>query len=142
MTTHVDGDDYTWQAGPVQARAVLKPSAAAFAELRAQFGAEFDRAFPAGWEGLAARDQAAASGAVGRYSLLDEMTELEPVRLGGTQPAMRPDLRTADQVERDDTAQLALRCDNLVDALAAMGGRVAALERTVAALVKVLEVRL
>ena len=97
---HVDGDDYTWQAGPVQAGAVFIPdaqpgTAAAWAER---------------WQ-----------------------------RQAGT---VAPDLRTADQVERDDTAQLALRCDNLVDALAAMGGRVAALERTVAALVKVLEVRL
>lgn len=31
-----------------------------------------------------------------------------------------PDLRTADQVERDDIAQLNLRCDNLVDVAAAL----------------------
>lgn len=95
---HVDGDDYTWQAGPVQAGAVFIPDA--------------------------------------QPGTADAWAERWQQRRGG------PDLRTADQVERDDTAQLALRCDNLVDALAAMGGRVAALERTVAALVKVLEVRL
>jgi hypothetical protein len=95
---HIDGDDYTWQAGPVQAGAVFIPDA--------------------------------------QPGTADAWAERWQQRRGG------PDLRTADQVERDDTAQLALRCDNLVDALAAMGGRVAALERTVAALVKVLEVRL
>lgn len=132
---HVDGDDYTWEAAS-PAGAVLKPGcAAAFAVLRAQFGAEFDRAFPAGWEGLAARDQAQASGVTSRYSLLDELTEMEPAQAG-------PDLRTADQVEREDVAQLHLRCDNLVDALAAQAGRLATLEQTVATLVKVLEVRL
>ena len=96
--THVDGDDYTWAAGPVQAGPVFIPDA--------------------------------------QPGTADAWAERWQQRRGG------PDLRTADQVERDDTAQLALRCDNLVDALAAMGGRVAALERTVAALVKVLEVRL
>lgn len=39
------------------------------------------------------------------------------------------DLRTPDQREREDVAALHLRVDNLVDALEAMGRRVAALER-------------
>lgn len=155
---HVDGDDYTWD-GDSQPGAVLKP-AAAFAALRAQFGAEFDRAFPAGLAGLAARDQAQAEpGTAGRYSLLDEMTELEPAW-----PVLtyRPDLRTADQVERDDVAALradlerlaelvrlttgpvdvALQVDMQRDKLGDFDRRLAQLEQTVAGLVKVLEVRI
>ena len=139
---HIDGDDYTWGGDALQPAAVLKP-ADAFAELQAQFGAYFD-AIP-DVDAFVREQRGCEPGTVAAWverwrigsgvPLLDELTEIEPARVG-------PDLRTADQVERDDTAQLALRCDNLVDALAAMGGRVAALERTVAALVKVLEVRL
>ena len=81
---HIDGDDYTWAAGPVQVGTVFIPDA--------------------------------------QPGTADAWAERWQQRRGG------PDLRTADQVERDDTAQLALRCDNLVDALAALAGRVRAIE--------------
>ncbi len=137
---HIDGDDYTWGGDALQPAAVLKP-ADAFAELQAQFGAYFDAipdvdAFVREQRGC---EPGTVAAWVERWRIGSGATLLNDA---GTLARVGPDLRTADQVERDDAAQLALRCDNLVDALAAMGGRVAALERTVAALAKVLEVRI
>lgn len=105
---HIDGDDYTWQAGPVQAGAVFIPDA--------QPGTA--DAWAERWQRQAARANGAA---------LELPAELAA---DGWQlhQAAGPDLRTADQVERDDVA--------------ALHRRLAALEATVAMLVKVLEVRL
>ena len=114
---HVDGDDYTWQAGPVPVGTVFKPSDT-LAELREQFGPYFDA--------------------------IDDVDAWVREQRSG-----EPDLRTADQVERDDVAALHRRMEALeaiVRAKVQVGqidaGRLDALEATVAALVKVLEVRL
>lgn len=125
---HVDGDDYTWGGDALQPAAVLKP-ADAFAELQAQFGAYFD-AIP-DVDAFVREQRGCEPGTVAAWverwrigsgvPLLDELTEIEPARVG-------PDLRTADQVERDDVERLE--------------GRLAALEATVTKLLTLLEVRL
>jgi hypothetical protein len=149
MTQHVDGDDYTWENGDTsKAGGVLYPAGpgvvAAFAELREQFGAAFDaipdvdawvkaqrsgEPEPGTADAWAERWQRCAPGRDLELpaELAAEGWEMRPAVL-----TYRPDLRTADQRERDDVAELGLRCDNLVDALAALAGRVAALEARLA----------
>ena len=159
---HIDGDDYTWGGDALQPAAVLKP-ADAFAELQAQFGAYFD-AIP-DVDAFVREQRGCEPGTVAAWverwrigsgvPLLDELTEIEPARVG-------PDLRTLAEQERDDVAALrgdldrlaelvrlktgpvdvALEVDMQRDKLGDFEQRLAALERTVAALVKVLEVRL
>lgn len=92
MTTHVDGDDYTWQTGAVRGAAVFNPEA--------QPGTA--AAWVERWQGYSAG----------------------------------PDLRTADQVERDDIAALREMTVALARVLEA---RIETLEETVELLLGVLE---
>jgi hypothetical protein len=131
MTTHVDGDDYTWQAGPVQAGPVLKPDAQPGSD-----AAWAQRWQPSGTHDLRTLAEREQDDVAALRADLDRLAELVRLTTGPVDVALQVD------AQRDQIIELVLRCDNLVDALAAMGGRVAALERTVAALVKVLEVRL
>lgn len=119
---HVDGDDYTWQTGPVQAGAVLIP---------AQPDDEPEPGTADAWADRWQRQAARANGAA-----LELPAELAA---DGWQlhQAAGPDLRTLAEQERDDVAQLALRCDNLVDTVEAAHRRLAALEGIVRAKVQV-----
>jgi hypothetical protein len=177
---HVDGDDYTWEnTNASQAGAVLNPAGpgvvAAFAELRERFGAAFDAIEDVDAWVKGQRSGEPEPGTTDAWA--ERWQRLGQRTVGQALDALEaPDLRTADQVERDDVAalradlerlaelvrlttgpvdvalqvdehgdqivELGLRCDNLVDALQALTVRVATVERTVAGLVKVLEVRL
>lgn len=79
----------------------------------------------------------------GRYSLEDTIYEMPPVLRGTAHPehvlsgaapeATDYDLRTVGEREADALAQMELRLDNALDALAYAVKRIDALERTVAA---------
>lgn len=114
---HVDGDDYTWEGATIQAGAVLNVAQPAGPDLRT----------------LAEREQDDVAALRADLAALAETVRLTT---GPVDVALQVD-EHGDQI-----VELGVRCDNLVDALQALTVRVVTVERTVAGLVKVLEVRL
>ena len=142
---HVDGDDYTWEGATIQAGAVLnvaQPGTGAPAG-RGRYSME-DTMYelePAAVRSVAGPD----------LRTLAEREQDDVAALRANLAALAETVRlttgpvdVALQVDEhgDQIVELGVRCDNLVDALQALTVRVATVERTVARLVKVLEVRL
>jgi hypothetical protein len=140
MTQHVDGDDYTWENGDTsKAPPVLNtPAESGTADAWA------DR-----WQRQAER--------LGLMEISPDLRTLAE-REQDDVAALRADLERIEATVRlkigpvdvalqvdehgDQIVELGLRCDNLVDALAALTVRLVTLERSVARLAEVLEVRL